>query len=51
MIQAIFRIFAENPPSIAIAVAGILALVGQYGEAAAFLVAGVLLQILWLLKK
>jgi hypothetical protein len=48
MLKAIFRIFANNPPSIAIAIAGLLALIGQYGEAAVFLGVGVLLQTLWL---
>jgi hypothetical protein len=48
MLKAIFKIFAKNPPSIAIAIAGLLALIGQYSEAGVFLGAGVLLQILWL---
>jgi hypothetical protein len=49
MLKAIFRIFANNPPSIAIAIAGLLALTGQYSEAALFLGVGVLLQGLWLI--
>jgi len=49
MLKAIFRIFASNPPSIAIAIAGLLALVGQYSEAAVFLGVGILLQGLWLI--
>jgi hypothetical protein len=51
MLQAIFKIFAENPPSIAIALAGLLALTGQNEEAAVFLIAGVSLQVLWLIGK
>jgi hypothetical protein len=48
MLKAIFRIFANNPPSIAIAIGGLLALIGQYSEAALFLGVGILLQGLWL---
>jgi hypothetical protein len=51
MLQAIFKIFAKNPPSIAIAIAGLLALIGKYSEAELFLGAGILLQILWLVGK
>lgn len=50
MIKAIVRIFAKNPPSIAIAIAGLLALAGQLNEAYAFLFAGVFMQVLWILK-
>jgi len=51
VLKAIIRIIAKNPPSIAIAIAGLLALAGQYGEAAVFLGAGILLQGLWLLGR
>jgi hypothetical protein len=51
MLKAIVRIMAKNPPSIAIAVAGLLALAGQTTEAALFLIAGIFLQALWLLKE
>ena len=51
MLQAIFKIFAKNPPSIAIAIAGLLALVGRDSEAAVFLGTGILLQGLWLLGR
>jgi hypothetical protein len=50
MIGAI-EIFARNPPSIAIAVAGLLTLTGQLREAEYFLVAGILMQGLWLVGK
>jgi hypothetical protein len=50
-LKTIIRIIAKNPPSIAIVIAGLLALTGQYGEAEVFLVAGVFLQSLWLLRK
>jgi hypothetical protein len=49
MLEAIFRIFADNPPSISIAIAGLLALTGQNSEAMLFLGAGILLQGLWLI--
>ncbi|MCW4004773.1 MAG: hypothetical protein NWE95_12765 [Candidatus Bathyarchaeota archaeon] len=48
MLQAIIKIFAKNPPSIAIALAGTLALLGRYSEATSFLFGGILLQVLWL---
>ena len=50
MIQTVVEIIAKNPPSIAIALAGILALTGQTGMAIIFLIIGVLLQALWILK-
>jgi len=50
MIKAIIRIIAKNPPSIAIAIAGLLTLTGRLSEAFVFLVAGVFLQSLWLLR-
>lgn len=48
MLKAIVRIMAKNPPSIAIAIAGLLALAGRSGEAIMFLFAGIFLQILWM---
>jgi uncharacterized membrane protein YfbV (UPF0208 family) len=51
MIEAIVKIFAKNPPSIAIAIAGLLALTGQLNEAYTFLVAGIFMQGLWILGK
>lgn len=50
MIKAMIRIIAKNPPSIAIAIAGLLTLTGRLTEAAIFLTAGIFLQALWLLK-
>jgi hypothetical protein len=49
--SAIIKIFAKNPPSIAIALAGVLALAGQTGTAVAFLAVGIFLQVLWLILK
>jgi hypothetical protein len=51
MIEAIVKIFAKNPPSIAIAAACLLALAGQLREAEYFLVAGILMQALWIVGK
>ena len=51
MIKAIIRIMAKNPPSIAIAAAVLLALAGQSNQAYAFLVAGILMQGLWIIGK
>jgi hypothetical protein len=51
MIKTIISIMAKNPPCIAIALAGVLALSGQIGTAFAFLAVGAVLQILWLLKR
>jgi hypothetical protein len=48
--SAIIKIFAKNPPSIAIALAGVLMLAGQTGAGILFLAVGVVLQALWLLK-
>jgi hypothetical protein len=50
MIKTIISIVAKNPPSIAIALAGVLALTGQTGTAILFLVVGITLQVLWILK-
>jgi len=50
IIKAIIRIIAKNPPSIAIAIAGLLTLTGHLSEASVFLVAGVFLQSLRLLR-
>jgi hypothetical protein len=50
MIKTIISIVAKNPPSIAIAMAGVLALMGQVDTAVIFLAVGTLLQVLWLLK-
>jgi hypothetical protein len=49
--SVIVKIFAKNPPSIALALAGVLALAGQTGTAVAFLAVGIFLQALWLLKR
>lgn len=51
MIESIVRVIAKNPPSIAIAVAGLLALTGQSKEAYDFLFAGIFLQGLWIIGK
>ena len=51
VIKAIIKILAKNPPSIAIVFAGMLALCGQMKEARDFLLAGILLQSLWILAK
>jgi hypothetical protein len=48
--KSIIEIIAKNPPSIAIAIAGLLTLMGRLSEAALFLGAGIFLQVLWLLK-
>ena len=48
--SAIIKIFAKNPPSIAIALAGVLILAGQTGVGILFLTVGVILQALWLFK-
>ena len=50
MIRTIIRIVAKNPPSIAIALAGVLAIAGETGTALAFLAVGIVLQTLWLFK-
>jgi hypothetical protein len=50
MIKTIISIVAKNPPSIAIALAGVLALTGQTETATLFLIVGIGLQILWLFK-
>jgi len=51
MIKTIIRIMAKNPPSIAIAAAVLLALAGQSDQAYAFLVAGILMQSIWIIGK
>ncbi len=51
MLNALIKIFASNPPSIALALAGLLALSGQLNEAYTFLSAGILMQICWILGK
>ena len=57
-IEAIFEIFADNPPSIAIAIGGLMLLIGYTAEIQGLITAGwvffffgVILQILWLSKK
>jgi hypothetical protein len=56
-IEAIFKIFADNPPSIAIALGGLMLLIGYLSQIQGlvtagwvFFFAGVLLQILWLFR-
>lgn len=56
-IEAIFKIFADNPPSIAIALGGLMLLIGYPSQIQGlvtagwvFFFAGVLLQILWLFR-
>jgi len=56
-IKAIFEIFADNPPSIAIALGGLMLLFGYPSQIHglviagwAFFLAGVFLQILWLFR-
>lgn len=44
------KIIAKNPPSIAIALAGVLALTGQEETAILFLGVGCVLQVLWIFK-
>jgi Na+/phosphate symporter len=51
MLETVVKIIARNPPSIAIAIAGLLTLAGHSSEAAIFLIAGILLQGLWILRK
>lgn len=51
MIKAIVEIIAKNPPSIAIAIAGLLIMFGQAKEAYDFLYAGIFMQIIWILGK
>lgn len=51
MIKTIVEIIAKNPPSIAIAIAGLLIMSGQLKEAYDFLYAGVFMQIIWILGK
>lgn len=48
MLKAILKIIAKNPPSIAIAFAGLLSLAGKLNEAVMFLIVGVFLQGLWM---
>ena len=49
--QSIIQIIAKNPPSIAIAVAGLLALAGDYNNVVTFLFAEIFLQGLWILGR
>ena len=58
LIEAIFEIFADNPPSIAIALGGLMLLIGYPSNIEGlvvagwiFFLAGVILQVLWLSKK
>jgi len=51
LIKAIVQIIAKNPPSIAIAIAGLLVASGQLKEAYDFLYAGIFMQIIWILGK
>jgi hypothetical protein len=51
LIETIIKIFAKNPPSIAIVFAGLLALAGQIKEAYDFLYAGLFMQCLWIAGK
>jgi hypothetical protein len=51
MIGTIIKIIAKNPPSIILAFAGILALVGQTNDAYNFLYAGIFLQVAWILMR
>jgi hypothetical protein len=50
MIKTIIEVVAKNPPSIAIALAGVLAIAGQTGTALQFLAVGIFLQVLWIFK-
>jgi hypothetical protein len=56
-IEAIFKIFADNPPSIAIAIGGLMLLIGYPSNIEGLVVAGWIfflvgaaLQVLWLFK-
>ena len=56
-IKAIFEIVADNPPSIAIAIGGLMLLVGYPSQIQGLVIAGwifffvgVLLQVLWLFR-
>ena len=51
MIKTIVQIIAKNPPSIAIAIAGLLVMSDQLKEAYDFLYAGISMQIIWILGK
>jgi hypothetical protein len=51
MVNTIIEIIAKNPPSIAVAIAGLLALAGDYNNAIKFLFAGIFLQGLWILGR
>jgi hypothetical protein len=48
VIRTVVKIFAKNPPSIVLAFAGLLALVGQTRDAYTFLYAGIFLQVAWI---
>lgn len=49
--STIIKIIAKNPPSIALTLGGILILSGQTETGILFLISGVILQVLWLLKQ
>ena len=49
MLKTVVSIIAKNPPSIAIAFAGVLAIAGN-SLAYLFLIAGVFMQAVWMLK-
>jgi hypothetical protein len=56
-IEAIIKIFANNPPSIAIALGGLMLLIGYPSQNQgliiagwAFFIIGVILQVLWLFR-
>jgi hypothetical protein len=51
LIKTIIEIIAKNPPSIAIAIAGLLIISGQSKEAYDFLYAGIFMQIVWIIGK
>jgi len=51
MFKTIVKIFAKNPPSIAIAFGGIMIMSGQTEAGYHFLNAGIFLQVLWIIMK
>ena len=51
MVKTIIGIIAKNPPSIAIVLAGLLALSGDYSNAVVFLFVGIFLQGLWIIGR
>ena len=57
-IEAVFEIIADNPPSICIALGGLMVLIGYLSPILElvsagwiFFIAGIILQILWLFRK